>query len=144
MHSSAIWRRLIDEGTIIEDGATIRLLTHRVQLTPAQQATIDAFLKSLTQSPYAPPSNLIPEPDLLNLLIEQHQVVKVSDDVVFSTSAYNEMVERATSHLKASGSVTVGEVRDMFKTSRKYALALLEHLDGAKITRRVGDQRVLY
>ncbi len=62
---------------------------------------------------------------------------------VFSTSAYNEMVERVTFHLKADGKVTVGEVRDMFETSQKYALALLEHLDGAKITRRVGDERVL-
>jgi selenocysteine-specific elongation factor len=32
----------------------------------------------------------------------------------------------------------------MFQTSRKYAVALLEHLDGKKITRRVGDERVLY
>lgn len=94
--------------------------------------------------PLCSPSDLILEPDLLNLLIEQHQVVKVSDDVVLSTSAYNEMVERVTSHLKASDGVTVDEVRDMFKTSRKYVLAFLEHSDGVKITRRVGDKRVLY
>jgi selenocysteine-specific elongation factor len=88
--------------------------------------------------------HLIPEPDLLNLLIVRRQVVKVADDVVFSASAYNEMVARVTSHLKAKGRVTVAEVRDMFHTSRKYAVALLEYLDGAKVTRRVGDERVLY
>jgi selenocysteine-specific elongation factor len=32
----------------------------------------------------------------------------------------------------------------MFNTSRKYVLALLEYLDEKKITRRVGDERVLY
>jgi len=143
-HHSATLQRLLEDGVVIKDGTAIRLPTHRVQLTQAQQAEIDIFLKSLSESPYAPASNLIPEPDLLNLLIMQHQVVKVADDVVFSTSAYDEMVERVTSHLKASGRVTVGEVRDMFHTSRKYAVALLEHLDGAKITRRVGDERVLY
>jgi len=37
----------------------------------------------------------------------------------------------------------VGEVRDMFGTSRKYVLALLEHLDRTKVTKRVGDERVL-
>ncbi|MBA7692800.1 hypothetical protein ES703_101369 [subsurface metagenome] len=141
-HSSAIFQRLLDRGVVIEDGAAIHLPAHHVKLTQAQQAKIDTFLQSLVQNPYAPPSDLIPEPDLLNLLIEQNQVVKVSDDVVFSTSAYNEMVERVTSHLKASGRVTLAEVRDMFKTSRKYALAFLEHLDRAKITRRVGDERV--
>ena len=143
-HPSAILQRLLNEGAVIEDGAAIRLPTHQVKLSGAQQAKISAFLKSLSQNPYAPPSDLIPEPDLLNLLIEQHRVVKASDDVVFAVSAYNEMVERVTSHLKVNSKVTLAEVRDMFNTSRKYAQALLEHLDGAKITRRVGDERVLY
>jgi len=141
-YSSAILQRLIDEGVVVEDGSVIRLPTHGVQVTQVQQAEIDAFLQALARNPYVPPSDLIPEPDLLNLLIEQHQVVKVSDDVVFSTPAYNDMVERITSHLETSGRVTLAEVRDMFKTSRKYALALLENLDRAKITRRVGDERV--
>jgi selenocysteine-specific elongation factor len=141
---SAMLRRLLDEGILIQAAMTVRLPSHQVRLTQAQQGTIDAFLKSLSQTPYAPPSNLIPEPDLLNLLIERHQVVKVSDEVVFSASAYDEMVERVTSHLIANGTVTIAQVRDMFKTSRKYALALLEHLDQAKVTRRVGDERVLH
>ena len=122
----------------------VRLPSHRVRITQAQQTKIAAFLDSLAQNPYTPPGDQIPEPDLLNLLIEQHQVVKVSDDVVFSASAYNEMVEKTTSHVKARGKVTLAEVRDLFKTSRKYAQALLEHLDEKKITRRVGDERVLY
>ncbi len=143
-YAPAIWQRLSDEGVLREEGLAVHLPSHQIQLTQAQQAKIDTFLYSLAQNPYAPPSDLIPEPDLLNLLIDQHQVVKVSDDVVFSTSAYNDMVERVTSHLKASGRVTLAEVRDMFKTSRKYALALLEHLDRAKITRRLGDERVIY
>lgn len=143
-HSPAIWQRLLDEGVLSEEGLNVRLPCHRVQLTQAQQTKIDAFLHSLAQNPYAPPGDQIPEPDLLNLLVEQRQVVKVSDSVVFSTSAYNEMVEKVTSYIKAQGKVTLAEVRDLFKTSRKYAQAFLEHLDGKKITRRIGDERVLY
>ncbi|MBA7675832.1 Selenocysteine-specific elongation factor [subsurface metagenome] len=143
-HRSVFLQRLLQDGVVVEEGAAVRLPTHQVQLTPAQQASIDTFLKSLAGSPYAPSSNLIPEPDLLSLLITQHRVVKVADDVVFSAPAYNEMVERVTTYLKANGRVTVAEVRDMFQTSRKYAVALLEHLDGVKITRRVGDERLLY
>ena len=143
-YSSATLQRLFGEDVIIEDGVATRLPTHRIQFTQAQQAKIDAFLQSLARNPYAPPSDLIPEPDLLNLLIEQHQVVKVSDSVVFSASAYNEMYERVTSHLKARGRVTLAEVRDLFKTSRKYAQAFLEHLDEKKVTRRIGDERVLW
>jgi len=136
--------RLFSEGVLVEEGVAVRLPSHRVQLTQAQQAKIDAFLDSLSKNPYAPPGDEIPEPDLLNLLIEQGKVVKVSDDVVFSASAYNKMTETVIAHIKAQGKVTLAEVRDMFKTSRKYAQALLEHMDSKKITRRVGDERVLY
>ncbi|MBI2329394.1 MAG: SelB C-terminal domain-containing protein, partial [Chloroflexi bacterium] len=71
-------------------------------------------------------------------------VVKVSDDVVFFAATYNEMVAKVTAHIKTQGKVTLAEVRDLFQTSRKYAQALLEHLDEKKITRRIGDERVLY
>jgi selenocysteine-specific elongation factor len=37
----------------------------------------------------------------------------------------------------------VAQVRDLFSTSRKYALALLGYMDEKRITRRVGDERVL-
>ncbi len=140
----AVLPKLLADGILVEEGLTVRLPTHKIQLTPAQQASIDAFLDVLAQNPYAPPSELIPEPDLLNLLIQQQRVVKVSEGVVFATSVYNEMVDKLTAYLKEQGKITLGEVRDMFHTSRKYAQALVEHLDGEKITRRVGDDRVLY
>jgi len=143
-HSPLFLSRLIADGALVEEGLMVWLATHKVQLTPAQQTKINAFLDSLMKNPYSPPSDLIPEPDLLNLLIEQRKVVKASDAVVFAASAYNEMVAKVTTQLKAKGKITLAEVRDMFQTSRKYAQALLEHLDGEKITRRVGDERVLY
>jgi selenocysteine-specific elongation factor len=140
-----ILERLLSEGAIVEDAGLVRLPAHQVKLSPAQQAKVDAFLSALEASPYAPPPReLIPEPELLSLLVARRQVVRVAADVVFSPAAYNEMVARVTAYLKSHGKVTVASVRDMFHTSRKYALAFLEHLDGAKITRRVGDERVLY
>ncbi|MBN1693010.1 MAG: selenocysteine-specific translation elongation factor [Dehalococcoidales bacterium] len=135
---------LVKQGSIVEEAGNLRLPSHAVSLTPAQQGKIDAFLKSLAASPFAPPSDLIPEPDLLNLLVAQGKAVKVSDNVVFSAKAYNEMVNKITARIKTKGKITLGEVRDMFGTSRKYVQALLEYLDREKITRRVGDDRVLY
>ena len=136
-------RRLFEEGVLIEEGAAVRFPSHQIRLTQEQQAKINAFLNSLAQNPYAPPSDLMPEPDLLSLLVEQRQVVKVSDSVVFAASAYDEMERRVTAYIKEKGKVTLAEVRDLFGTSRKYAQALLEYLDEKKITRRIGDERVL-
>ena len=142
-HRQLILQKLLDEAVIVGEGALVRLPNHQVQLTVTQQKSIETFLASLDEHPYAPPSSLIPEPDLLNLLIARRQAVKVASEVVFSAQAYDEMVEKITSHLKAKGRVTVAEVRDMFHTSRKYAMALLEYLDGMKVTRRLGDERLL-
>jgi selenocysteine-specific elongation factor len=144
VHSQAVLEKLIEQGVVVEEGLNIRLSGHQVQLTPAQQGRVDAFLKSLRQDPYAPPGDLVPEPDVLNLLIEKQEVVKVAEGVVFSTGIYNDMVAKVTAHIGAQGKVSLAEVRDMFQTSRKYAQALLEYLDSKKVTRRVGDERVLY
>jgi len=143
-YSAAAWLRLTADGAIVEEGGSVHLPGHSIRLTDTQQAKVDVFLRSLSQSPYSPPGELIPEPDLLNLLLEKGEVVKVSDSVVFSATAYNEMVEKVTAEMKARGKITLGEVRDLFQTSRKYAQAFLEHLDQKKVTRRVGDERVPY
>ncbi|HEY8911478.1 MAG TPA: selenocysteine-specific translation elongation factor [Desulfosporosinus sp.] len=46
--------------------------------------------------------------------------------------------------LKAHGEVGVSEVREMWSTSRKYVVPLLEFCDNQKITKRIGDKRKLY
>jgi selenocysteine-specific elongation factor len=140
---SPVLQQLFDEGVLIEEGASVRLPSYRIKLSQQQQAKIDSFLRVLNQNPYSPPGDIVLEPDLLNLLLEQQQVIKVSDGVVFSASAYDEMVAKVKTYAKEKGKVTLAEVRDMLGTSRKYAQALLEYMDEKKLTRRVGDERVL-
>jgi len=141
--TSVALQKLFESGFLVEEGAAVRLHSYKVQLSEQQQGKIKNFLRALQENPYSPPGDIALEPDLLNLLIEQQQVVKVSDGVVFSTAAYEEMVNKVTAYAKAKGKVTLAEVRDMLGTSRKYAQALLEYMDERKITRRIGDERVL-
>jgi selenocysteine-specific elongation factor len=138
-----VLEHLIQDGAIIDAGPMVRLPDHTPQPTTKQQAEAEAFLGRLAHNPYLPSLDPLPEPDLLNLLIDQHRVVKVSDDVIFLTSTYDRMIEDIINYIKSHGKVTVAEVRDLFHTSRKYALALMEYLDAQKITRRIGDERVL-
>jgi selenocysteine-specific elongation factor len=141
-HSPAL-QRLFDDNVLVEEVTSVRLPSYQLKLTQQQQEKIDAFLRALSQNPYSPPGDITLEPDLLNLLVEQQRVVKVSGGVVFSASAYKEMVDKVVAYAKVKGRVTLGEVRDMLGTSRKYAQVLLEHMDEKKLTRRVGDERVL-
>ncbi len=134
---------LVKDGVLAEDVKAVRLPSHRVQLSAGQKALTDAYLAALARNPYYPPAELTIAPELLDVLIEQHEAVKVADNVVFAAAAYREMLDRIMVRMKQNGKITVAEVRDMFQTSRKYALAFMEHLDEQKITRRVGDERVL-
>ena len=81
--------------------------------------------------------------ELLSYLQDRGDVIKVNDSVVFTTAAYEDMAGRIVQHLQTNGSVTVADARTIFGTSRKYVLPLLEYLDQQRITRRVGDERVL-
>ena len=102
-----------------------------------------AYIEVLENTPYSPPTDYPIDPDLLGVLIFEGKVVKVSDNVVFTSSAFIDMTDKIKLWLKENGEITVADVRDMFGTSRKYALALMDYLDHERITRRVGDSRVL-
>ena len=79
----------------------------------------------------------------LQALFDGGVLVRIDASIVFENSAYGELLEGIVNRLEEQGTITVSEVRDMFGTSRKYALPLMEHLDAQRITRRVGDSRVL-
>ena len=135
------------EGAVASDEAALRLPSHTPHFRPDEQAKVDALLAAFRRSPYATPSVAECEQavgsEVFNALVEQGRLVKVSAEVVFLAETYDEMVDRVVRFIKENGSITVAQVRDMFSASRKYALALMEHLDQRKVTRRVGDERVL-
>ena len=134
---------LAAQGVLVEEGALVRAPDHEVRLGPEQERAATAYLRALEAQPYSPPTDGRPDPELLSVLASQGKVVRVSADVVFASAAYAQMVERIVERLDEHGRVTVADVRDMFGASRKYALPLLEYLDQQRITRRVGDERVL-
>ena len=131
------------DETTVEEGALVRLPQHRATLSATQEKAVEGYLKALESEPYAPPTDATLDPELLALMVNQGQVVKVNGTVVFSASAYRAMVEAVTGHLKEHGKITVAQARTILGSSRKYVLPLLEYMDQQRITRRMGDERVL-
>ena len=78
------------------------------------------------------------------MLVERGELVELTPELLYPRDVYAAMVEKVVEAIKARGPITVAGIRDLFGTSRKYALALAGHLDERRITRRVGDDRVLY
>jgi len=139
--------RAASENKLVDEEATLRLPEHRVRFSADQERQVQKLLAAFRKSPYTPPSVADSEAmvgtEVLNALVQQGRLVQVSEDVLFLRETYEEMVERVIEHIKEEGTITVAQVRDMFAASRKYALALMEHLDERKVTKRVGDERVL-
>jgi selenocysteine-specific elongation factor len=135
------------QGVLVEAEATLALAEHHVTLGCEQQQRVSKLLETYAQSPYSPPSLAESEAlvgaDVLAALIEQGQLIKVSETVLFTAETYTKMTQAVIGHLQREGSITLAQVRDMFATSRKYAQALLEHLDEKRVTKRVGDERIL-
>ena len=145
--SQPVYQRVLsmleDQGFLLEERQSVRLPEHEVTLTPEMERQTGRYLEALDSNPYSPPGDQPLDPELLGVLIDQGLVVRVTDSVVFAAAAYQEMTRRIVEHLKSEGSITVGEARTMFDTSRKYVLPLLEYMDQQQITRRSGDERVL-
>ena len=135
--------RLADEGVLVDDDGSMRAPDHAVALSESQQSDVAAYLSALAADPWAPPTDRPVDPELLAYLQERGDVVKVNETVTFTAAAYEDMAARIVAHLQENGSVTVADARTIFGTSRKYVLPLLEYLDRQRVTRRVGDERVL-
>jgi len=143
----AVIKYMIEKDIIQSAGPILKLTRHRISYTPNQQAKIDSLLGKFDEQPYTPPSVKMSEErvgeDVLNSLIQTGQLVKLREDVLFKPEVYHEMKEAVIEHIRSHGSITLAELRDHFNTSRKYAVALLEHLDAIGITVRSDDKRKL-
>lgn len=139
--------RAATEGILEEASALVRRAGFRVTLSPDQERSALMLLAAFERQPVAPPSVadaiVSVGVEVFQVLLDQGRLVKVSDEVAFAPAAYAQMVAQIREFLAHEGSITVAQARDLLQTSRKYALALLEHLDAQRVTRRVGDARVL-
>ncbi len=135
--------RLQEQGVVEEDGTLVRLPGYEPTLNDSQSQEVEAYLRLLESEPFSPPTDAHLDGEVLNLLDEQGKVVRVSESVVYSTEAYQQMVTIISDYIRENGDISVANVRDVLGTSRKYALALMDYLDQKRITRRVGDARVL-
>jgi selenocysteine-specific elongation factor len=121
---------------------------HEIRFDNDQQVKVQDLMRKFEQNPYTPPSVKdlrqaeIGE-EILNALSELNELVAVSPEVIFRKQDYDLAVAKIVSILQENGKVSLAEVRDLFNTSRKYAQALLEHLDAIGITVRAGDYRKL-
>lgn len=149
--SARVFDQLIDRASAENVLAAAEDVVHRsdfiVKFDPVLQRKVDELLAEFTQAAYAPASAQEAEiaigGEALSAVIAEGKLVRLSETVVLAPKAFDAMRDWVISTIRTQGQVTAGQVRDQFDTSRKYAIALLEYLDEKRITKRVGDARVL-
>ncbi len=131
---------------VIEDGGVLRLPDHAIRFTAAQEDALRALRRDFERARHTPPTaGQVRErvgDAVLTSLIEQGELVRISDDVVLLPDVLREWIDFARGRLEAGEPLTVAVLRDHFQTTRRYALDFLERLDALGITRRKGDERV--
>jgi selenocysteine-specific elongation factor len=80
---------------------------------------------------------------LVTLLLRENILVKLSDDLVFHRTALEQLLQALASRKTKNAKIDVAAFKDLTGVSRKYAIPLLEYLDRQRVTRRVGDERII-
>ena len=138
------------EGIVAEAamGGLIRLPDFVPTFSKPQQQQIKQLLRLFHENPYTPPARgeagALVGTDVLTALIEQGQLVKLSENVLFLRETCDAAVAAIVDYLRTHETITAAQARDLLGGTRKYILPLLEYMDAQKITRRRGDERVLF
>jgi selenocysteine-specific elongation factor len=140
---TAALAELVSRGELAESGAAVSEPGWTPRLTAGQQQTADAYVASLHAAPYSPPTDHRPDDDLLAYLEETGAVVDCGSGVVFTREAFEEMATKVVAALQEKETITMGEVRDLLGSSRRYMQPFLEELDRRHVTMRRGDERLL-
>ena len=144
---NALMDALVQGGQLAQQAALVFRPGHEVRFSAAQQGQVDALMQQFAADPYKPPSIVDVQEavgeDVYFALVDLDRLMPVSKTVAFRREDYDHMLSELRAHFTAPQGFSLGDFRDHFGTSRKYALAFLEHLDSLGITSRGEEVRHL-
>ena len=125
-----------------DNGATIAAPSFHAGLSEAHEAAWSDIRERLVASGASVPriKELALEPELLHVLLREGRLIRISEDFAYLPEQLENIVASVGD---LPDEFTVAEFRDTLGLSRKYAVPLLEYLDGSGVTRRSGDTRSL-
>lgn len=139
-------------GKVVVDKAQVAHAKAQVTVGAEDEKLIERLTKAIVDGAYGPPETtwLAKEfgvdqkklNSLADLLTREHKFVRIAPNMYFEAA----LIEKAKSDIKANFSgkqISPSDVRQLFDTSRKYVIPLLNYFDMTGVTRRVGDSRIV-
>jgi selenocysteine-specific elongation factor len=144
---------LVGEHAVVREGNMLRLPGHRIVVPDADAPLVAQITAILGRAPLSPPGlKQIAEElpvarrklaELLRAMEKEQSIVCVAPDLYFLGHCVNRIRQELIDALAENGGITAAEFRDRYKTSRKYAIPLLEYFDRTGLTIRIGEVRRL-
>jgi selenocysteine-specific elongation factor len=145
--------RMVKENDIVLEEKTMRLAGHKISLAGDQAEVRGKIIAAYRDGRLMPPyfkeliNNFKLDPgqakDVLMLLVDEGQVIKVKEDLYFDAAAVEALKKELVEFLKSNGEITTPRFKDMTGASRKYVIPLAEYFDARNVTLRIGDIRKL-
>ncbi len=149
----ALVERLASAQTIVRKEGGVTLPGFEARLGEADQALADRVEMIFRRAGVEPPleDDVCRETRLplnqfrkiMGTLIQQGRLVRLDPKVTMHRDAFEKAKKAVIDYLRLRRTITISETKDVLRVSRKYACALLEHLDKIQVTRRSGDAHVL-
>jgi len=140
--------KLLAEGELVKKAGTEITLT--AEEAQAKQQIEQAFAKSGLAVPSVKEvlAQLAIESrraeKILQILLREKRLVRVSPELIFHSDALGRLGPLLLGYKKAKGErIGVPAFKELTGITRKYAIPLLEYLDRQRLTRRMGDERVI-
>ena len=149
----AVLGQLVGGGRLVARDR-LALTRHQVTLSPEERRASEAVQRVLVDAGLRPPAQAAICEELrcdtalldrvLTLLVRQQRVVRVGA-MVFDTQALETLKQDVAGLKTAVEAVTidVATFKHRYGVTRKFAIPLLEYLDRERVTRRVGQQRIV-
>jgi selenocysteine-specific elongation factor len=144
---SAVISELTQNGFARSENQVGRV-SHRPSLPPELVSAAENIRAALSATRFDPPDRKTFSQDrhvqqALRFLIDQGEIVEISNEIVVLREAAEQMQSTVTELLSKHGSGTASQVRQKIGTTRRVIIPFLEYLDRIGVTRRIGDERVL-
>jgi selenocysteine-specific elongation factor len=139
---------LLSSKKIKKKEAYLHLPEHQPQLTPEQKEIANKIAARFNKTPSSPPlkEDFFKEKgfaEVIAFMLQNEEIVELKDGILYRKDDFDKIIRSVVELIHKNGPSTVSQIKDHLKTTRKYAVPILEKLDQLEITKREGDKRVL-
>ena len=152
--ADALLGALRAEGKVTRVAERYALADFVITLTKRQrnirEKLLQTYKKAGLESPATddvmaafPPNEKTDAKQVLESIVTSGELVMLTPQICWSKDVYAQVCQVVQKHFDENETLTLGQLRDLISSSRKYTLAVLEYYDKNKITKKDGDLRRL-